>query len=89
MSDFIPAGKVAQGVVISLAGRIPARSRPSNLTEMLQASIIDIDERKRLEVERGKALIAKGLGLIRDNASADAAIAHLKSELAAITGCGG
>ena len=37
-----------------------------------------------LKIQQGKELITNGLALIRDNESPDAAIAHLRSELAAI-----
>lgn len=79
----ITLGKAADNVVRDLASR---REAWEALRKQMQASAISLDERRRLEVERGKAMLTKAIGIIRDNSSAEAAIAHLKSELAAISG---
>lgn len=85
--SFIPLGMPAQKVVVDLAPRIKAkREASSHLMEMLKASKADLDERRRVEVERGKGLLTKALGIIQDNSDKATAVAHLKEALAAIGG---
>jgi hypothetical protein len=86
MSSFIPVGAATNKVVIDLASRRKPIESPT--MRMLKASVADLDgkERRRLEVERAKALITKGLNILQDNASPEEAIQYMRNTLAAISG---
>lgn len=85
-NSFVHVGRPACGIVIDLAAR-------RNLWRALKGTVALLDDKpdpkteaRRLEVERGKALITKGIGLIQMNASPQDAIEFMRSTLAAIDG---
>ena len=87
-NPFVRVGKVANDVVIDLATRRKPHVPFQLVEQMLKASTADLQKKEnaRLEVERGKALITKGIHCIRDNSSPEDAIKFMEDTLAAIRG---
>ncbi len=97
--SFVPVGRVGGKVVIDLStrrqalrdatARLDKRARVvsmnSPVTKMLKDTLkeLDIAEGKRLETQRGKAMIINGLKLIHDHGGADMATNFLDEILAA------
>lgn len=84
MTDHSPFKQIGEA-----AANIVDIAQRRMLMRQLEGSVALLDrkaEAKRMEVDRGKALIMKGLDLIRQNDSPDAAIQHLRDTLAAIGG---
>ena len=100
MSNVIPLGKAAKKVVEELGIRlVPEPEKPANvhLMSQLRASVARLADCQQEQMDdagwkafceanviKGRNKITEGLELIRKGAGPDAAIRHLRNELAAI-----
>lgn len=81
-----PIGPTANAVVVNLGAR-------RNLMQQLKGTVAILDDKERaerqklikeLQLEQGKAKVTDGLRMIVLSAGPEAAIAHLRGELAVI-----